>query len=265
MFVVCINSKYGFCYYGRKCDKIHFSEICEVRNCLGLKCDKRHPIVCHYFRKYGRCKFGLFCSYKHNNIKNNSSERQLEKEVDELRDEITVLKLNVKELTERLDKFESSVRDKPSTSENVEQPITENTYAENPIEEKSYGKTPVEVACWEPLINVSLQTIIRENSWLLCEKCDYKTKSKKDLRIHVVRIHSEVTGLKSRLVYKICTDQKENQVITCHICGFDMPGIRGSSALGSELVTHFTTKHKEEFDGGVIKWEGLHIVWKNSL
>ena len=63
----------------------------------------------------------------------------------------------------------------------------------------------------------------------------------------------------------MCTDEKENQVITCHICGFEMSGIRGSSAIGNELLTHNTTNHKEEFDDGVIQWEGSHVVSKNSL
>ena len=44
-----------------------------------------------------------------------------------------------------------------------------------------------------------------------------------------------------------------------------MSGIRGSSAIGNELLTHNTTKHKEEFDDGVIQWEGSHVVWKNYL
>ena len=28
-------------------------------------------------------------------------------------------------------------------------------------------------------INIYMQTLIRENSWLFCEHCDYKSKSKK--------------------------------------------------------------------------------------
>ena len=45
-FVVCITSKYGFCKCLRKCDKIHYSDICEDHKCDGDKCDKRHPSDC---------------------------------------------------------------------------------------------------------------------------------------------------------------------------------------------------------------------------
>ena len=38
--------------------------------------------------------------------------------------------------------------------------------------------------------NKSLGEIIRENSWFLCEICDFKSKSKKGLRIHTVKSHS---------------------------------------------------------------------------
>ena len=55
----------------------------------------------------------------------------------------------------------------------------------------------MKVACLDPLLNVSLGTIIRAKSCLLCEKCEYKTKSKKDLEIFVVKVHSKVTEKKT--------------------------------------------------------------------
>ena len=36
-----------------------------------------------------------------------------------------------------------------------------------------------------PGSNISLQTLVRENSWWFCEHCDYKSKSKKGLKIHI--------------------------------------------------------------------------------
>ena len=38
--------------------------------------------------------------------------------------------------------------------------------------------------------NKSLEELIRENSWFLCEICDFKSKSKKGLRSHTVKSHS---------------------------------------------------------------------------
>ena len=42
----------------------------------------------------------------------------------------------------------------------------------------------MKIVCVEPILNVSPGTLKRENRWLLCDKCDYKTKSNKALRIH---------------------------------------------------------------------------------
>ena len=145
------------------------------------------------------CKFGLFCSYKHNNLKTESAERKLEIEVRELQKEITTLKLSVDLLKENLLQFENFVKDAPSTSGNLEK---ENTIAKNNhVKENIIEISPVKVACLEPLLNVSLGTIIRANSCLLRKKCEYKTKSKKDLRIHVVRVHSKITQKQNRRVY----------------------------------------------------------------
>ena len=36
-------------------------------------------------------------------------------------------------------------------------------------------------------INMSLESIFRENTFLVCEECNYKTKATKALRIHTVK------------------------------------------------------------------------------
>ena len=35
------------------------------------------------------------------------------------------------------------------------------------------------------LVDVDFETIIRENNWRYCDKCEYKTKSKRCLKIHI--------------------------------------------------------------------------------
>ena len=41
MYEVCQRSKYGFCKFGKKCDKIHFTDICEENDkCKEKYCDK---------------------------------------------------------------------------------------------------------------------------------------------------------------------------------------------------------------------------------
>ena len=88
--VVCQNNKYGYFKYGRKCDKIHLTDICEQNECCRetYQCDKRHPYRCSYFDKYGSCKFGSFCAYTHVE----SKETQLQKEIRKTNNDIIHLK-----------------------------------------------------------------------------------------------------------------------------------------------------------------------------
>ena len=66
MFVVCLNNKYGFCKYGKKCDKIHLTDVSDDNEkCKEKHCDKRHPAKYYYFDTHGRCKFGKYCMYMH--------------------------------------------------------------------------------------------------------------------------------------------------------------------------------------------------------
>ena len=38
--------------------------------------------------------------------------------------------------------------------------------------------------------NTSLADIIRENSWFMCGKCEYKSKTKKSYKNHTLKTHS---------------------------------------------------------------------------
>ena len=37
--------------------------------------------------------------------------------------------------------------------------------------------------------NISMQTLIRENSWLFCEHCEYKSESKKGLKMRIGKMY----------------------------------------------------------------------------
>ena len=50
----------------KKCDKIHFTDICEEnQECSEKYCDNIDPCRFNYFDKYGRCSFKTFNSYQH--------------------------------------------------------------------------------------------------------------------------------------------------------------------------------------------------------
>ena len=113
MYIVCQNDKYGFCKYGRKCDKIHFTDICEENEaCIEKYCDKRHPILCYYFNHFKRCQFETFCMYRHFE----SKEKKFERGIARLTIEIVYFKNLNKELIDQIAML--IVLEKPNTSEN---------------------------------------------------------------------------------------------------------------------------------------------------
>ena len=64
---VCQHLKYGFCKFLDKCKYKHVNENCNEKSCEINDCEKRHPMLCRYFKEFGRCKFGSFCYYRHSN------------------------------------------------------------------------------------------------------------------------------------------------------------------------------------------------------
>jgi len=92
--MVCLRSKFGFCRFGKQCQMTHYSESCEEKHCTGNNCDKRHPIVCYFFKRFGRCKFGVFCAYRHEK----SKEQIQQEELESLRNEVNDLKKEIKQI-----------------------------------------------------------------------------------------------------------------------------------------------------------------------
>ena len=120
--------------------------------------------------------------------------------------------------------------------------------------------------------NKSLGELIRENSWFLCEICDFKSKSKKGLRIHKVKSHS-VGSIENN--YKVLVNHgggiREDikiKYIKCNICGFQKEdtGFTDRSLCGQtykEMEEHVKSDHEEAFDDEVIGWQGGFIKSNN--
>ena len=63
--IVCKHFKFGFCKFGKRCNKQHLKEICQTEDCKLKTCNKRHPKICKFFFVNQVCKFGDACCYKH--------------------------------------------------------------------------------------------------------------------------------------------------------------------------------------------------------
>ena len=81
---ICNFFKYGYCKFKMSCKNKHVTLVCNDENCNPSKCDKRHPRLCKYVSKYGRCKLGSICAYSHENHHRKNENQRLEKKLDEL-------------------------------------------------------------------------------------------------------------------------------------------------------------------------------------
>ena len=110
---VCKFHQFGHCKFGSHCKIIHTIDTCTNFPCKNMDCLMRHPRVCKFFTHFARCKFDNKCSYLHN-IASESSTRDLDSEIDEMKEEIEILKSNCKALKMEILKLNSA--EEPATS-----------------------------------------------------------------------------------------------------------------------------------------------------
>jgi len=119
MSVVCLRHKFGYCKNGRNCSNIHLSEICNKgeRECIGRVCEKRHPVVCNFFKQFGRCKFSDYCSYRHPTKEMKTDNKAIA--IKETEDEVSKLKTEILNLKGKVESLESLLKDfiKPENKE----------------------------------------------------------------------------------------------------------------------------------------------------
>ena len=218
MSVVCLRHKFGYCKNGRNCSNIHLSEICNKgeRECIGRVCEKRHPVVCNFFKQFGRCKFSDYCSYRHptKEMKTDNKAiaiKETEDEVSKLKTEILNLKGKVESLESLLKDFikpENKEQKKPTVVYNVETVISDidmdiESNIESDIESESDMESDIEIEeNITPAINFATKSVVQENSSreekslkakkvFKCKKCELTFKKKEKMKIHVFQEHIE--------------------------------------------------------------------------
>ena len=60
-------NKFGYCRFGVKCFRKHYSEVCHQLEACNLTktCEKRHPKNCRKYHTEKGCRFGSECDYNH--------------------------------------------------------------------------------------------------------------------------------------------------------------------------------------------------------
>ena len=107
---ICLHFKFGHCRYGEKCRLQHVSSLCEDNTCEIEHCRHRHPRQCLYFTQYGRCKFGLYCSYSHViKADDQGYASQFKQEISNLTERISAMERHIDEKESRMKLLETEV------------------------------------------------------------------------------------------------------------------------------------------------------------
>jgi hypothetical protein len=190
----CSFNKFGFCKYGGKCRKTHYSEICEQSFCENIKyCEKRHPRRCYFYCAYGFCKFGNNCQFRHEHqhskppakkdTRLEEENRVLKKELFEVNEKHESLKVQLDNLMENQLKNED--RNKDSVANEID--TFKNKFVHG-LKEKNIiidnqARTIADLA----LETVKLKQENFKNKQIqcyTCDICDFETEEKQNLSSH---------------------------------------------------------------------------------
>ena len=185
---LCKFNQEGFCKFGANCYKRHENEICNRNQCESPQCSKRHPQLCKFYFQFGQCKFGDICAFSHRREDtSNREKRSLEKEVEELKDEIKNMKEeNTKTKEKDLEKeVESLKEDMKKLKEEMMKKMdrilsflgTDDEAESNSSNKKGNEKGKVSD---EPKFK--------------CDKCSYTTKRSITLKKHINTKHQNKDG-----------------------------------------------------------------------
>ena len=105
---ICKQNQFGYCKFKDLCKRKHVIEICEIDSCDQSECEKRHPKICIYFKRYKMCKFGKFCKYKHATFESDF-EKNLKKEFCDLKNRMEALERTVIEKNDKIEKLSSEL------------------------------------------------------------------------------------------------------------------------------------------------------------
>ena len=142
---VCQFFRFGFCKYRLRCKLQHVKEVCHLEECSYENCQIRHPKRCFYFNKYGNCKLGSNCAYKHEKsrveskldaiLKKNNEKDDL---IRQLLNDVKELKAKVVELTNKNEQLVNRVDEINSWISEVEAPQVEDDDKEEKIGAAGY-------------------------------------------------------------------------------------------------------------------------------
>ena len=107
---VCQFNKFGFCKFGNRCFRHHENKLCKNGSCQVLECQLRHPKKCKFFSQYFYCKFGTYCRFSHEKNDEGKSLEIVEKQLEDVKNEIRKKTLEMKSLSDEIPSMEKNIK-----------------------------------------------------------------------------------------------------------------------------------------------------------
>ena len=232
---VCFKNKFGYCRYADSCRYKHVTMVCEDGQCEIQNCDKRHPKICKYFRDYRRCKFTVGCKYKHEN--NQEKINNLEKQMDKQKEKLEEKNAYILQLELRLGEIEKKFKEEQIRTDKRIRDL------ENANKSKNNEKN--------------------EDTSFKCKDCEFYTTSKRGLRVHIKKKHTNLKSDVFPIECDFCDDKLESEKemkahLKNHMCKEAVFKCEDCNFFGenwSTMDVHHGKNHSKDFECGLCDYK----------
>ena len=157
--------------------------MCDIVDCEIENCMQRHPRDCYYFQSYKACKFGEYCRYKHDKVADceNVFKVRTELEVEKIGARFESIEKEIKNLKDEVSKL---------NDENSELKRKIIIFEENTVTKRLEDETEKNE---EDKDEINLIDGVRND--LECVECEFKSRTKNGLKIHMSAKHKNISQL----------------------------------------------------------------------
>ena len=214
----------GFCKFKDQCLKEHPKEDCSDVTCNRIGCLKRHKSLCKYGSYCKRHKRNRSCEFRHMTaepaLDNEKGHKELTNELEEAKDSVCKLKLEVYELqsmnTEKANLLKTFTifveKEEKEDCENCK----ETTLIKSDLVQlaSKYNKLLAEYTKTKNLLNVARKDLLSNKNTtestvksLKCIVCDLTLKTDSGLKVHTDLTHRNVSGSQGKVECSHCLEK----------------------------------------------------------
>ena len=162
-----------------------------------LECSLRHPRKCRYYLEFQYCKFGMYCRFSHQTVKN----KETVKEIDELRLALNLMKEKIRKKDKEIELKEIEIESmkvnfakemKNRDREELERfEIQRNDLHVTRMLFDDFKEDMTYKYGYDSNAETSEDEIVDETEKKDCDLCNFKGKTEGGLKTHIRRKHKE--------------------------------------------------------------------------